>query len=387
MNNNSNNYFLKKYKNSDHNKTIEKEKHGLYSQVNKGNHKITFEKLEIKDKNESVLLSPKKRLAALYFIVLGLDDASKIIKQFTDQEIIKIIHELLNVENITEEDILQLQKYFGKVNYDKLKEQKNIKNFTRILLQKSFGVEKGSKLFIKGLEEKEKDERSFSFLNQIQPKIIADMLLKESDTICSIILGMMDSKHVAKIIRLLPKNRTIDILKNISKKIEVKPEVLETIIKKIKQKVNHIPADGRVDSKGKEKLLEILKLSDYEKASRIINDLEKTNPELANELRENIFTFDDIINIPKKSLDYVLTELSDQDIAYILKGASREIKEKFFKSLTKKRKEIINGEIKFLGKVKKKDVIDRQKGFIAYLRELENNEEIILNPDNEIYVD
>ena len=386
-NNSNNNYFLKKYKNPKQNIKNNKEKNDLSHKNKKEAYRIAFEKLEVKDQKEDFSLPPKKRLAALYFIIIGNENASKFLKQFSEQEIFKIIHELLNIEKITDEDISQLVKYFGKINYEKLKEYKNIKDFTRILLQKSFGVEKGSKLFIKCLEEKEKEEKSFSFLNQIQPKIIADILIKESNTISSIILSMMDSQYAAKVIKLLPRNKTIDILKNISKKIEVKPEVLDTIIKKIRQKVEYIPADGRVNNKGKEKLIEILRFADYEKASKIISDLEKTNPELASELRENIFTFDDIVSIPKKSLDYVLTELSDQDIAYILKGASDELKEKFFMSLTKKRKDIVKGEMNFLGKVKKKDVDDRRKGFIAYLRELESNEEIILNPDNEIYVE
>ena len=373
-NNNSNNYFLKKYKNFNQNDNPDKEKAGLSSQSNKNKvDKIAFEKLEITDQKNNFILPPKKRLAAFYFIVIGIENASVFLKHFTEQEIFKIINELLSIENIAEDDIL--------------KEYKNFKDFTRLLLQKSFGVEKGSRIYIKCLEEKEKEERSFSFLNQIQPRIIAGILLKESDTVSSIIMSLMDSKHVAKVIKLLPKNRTVDILKNISKKIEVKPEVLDAIIKKVKQKVDNISVEGRVDNKGKEKLIEILRLSDYDKALKIIKDLEKTNPELANELKESIFTFDDILHIPKKSLDYVLAELSDQDIAYILKGASSELMEKFFRSLTKKRRNIIIGEMNFLGKVKKKDVDERRKGFITYLKELEGNEEIILNPDNEIYVE
>lgn len=387
-NNNSNNYFLKKYKNFNQNDKPDKEKAGLSSQSNKNKvDKIAFEKLEITDQKNNFILPPKKRLAAFYFIVIGIENASVFLKHFTEQEIFKIINELLSIENITEDDILQLKKNFGKIDFEKLKEYKNFKDFTRLLLQKSFGVEKGSRIYIKCLEEKEKEERSFSFLNQIQPRIIAGILLKESDTVSSIIMSLMDSKHVAKVIKLLPKNRTVDILKNISKKIEVKPEVLDAIIKKVKQKVDNISVEGRVDNKGKEKLIEILRLSDYDKALKIIKDLEKTNPELANELKESIFTFDDILHIPKKSLDYVLAELSDQDIAYILKGASSELMEKFFRSLTKKRRNIIIGEMNFLGKVKKKDVDERRKGFITYLKELEGNEEIILNPDNEIYVE
>ena len=82
-----------------------------------------------------------------------------------------------------------------------------------------------------------------------------------------------------------------------------------------------------------------------------------------------------------------MSELDDQEIAYILKGASEELKEKFFASLTKNRRNIVKEEMNFLGKVKKKDVNEKRKMFVDYLRELEANEDIILNPDNEIYVE
>ncbi len=391
-NNSENKFFLNKYKNqkksdSFQNTEEEKEKNILNNKNEKNVNKIVFEKLEIKDQKEHRPLLPKKRLAALYFIYIGVETASKLIKQFTEQEIFKIIVELLNIEEITENDINQITKNFGKVKKDNLKDFKNNKEFARSLLQKTFGIEKGSKVFIKCIEEKEENEKSFSFLNQFKPKVVADIISKESDMVSSIILSMMDSKLVAKVVSLLPKYRTIDILKNISRKTELQPEVLETIKNKIKQKVENLPANAKVENVGKDKLIDILRFSDFEKATKIIDDLERTNPELAEELRENLFTFNDILKIPKKSLSYALTDLDDQEIAYILKGASDELKEKFFVSLTRKRRDIIKEEMNFLGKVKKKDVDEKRKMFVDFLRELEENEDIIINPDDEIYVE
>ncbi len=389
----NNNFFLNKYKNvkndaSSDNNNQKKENNFKENKSNKNTDRLIFEKLEVKDNKDIYSLLPKKRLASIYFIVIGLDEASKFLKQFTENEVYKIINELLNIEKITEEDIVIIEKNFGKIKIENLKDFNKSKNkeFVRALLHKSFGIEKGSKIFTECIKQNESNKSSFSFLNILQPKAIAEILSKESDTVCSVVFSFMDSDLVAKVISLIPKKRVISILKNVSRKIEIKPEILEVIVSRLKQKVEHL-SYNKIDNKGKEKLIEILRLSDYEKASKIISDLERTHPELANDLKENLFTFEDILQVPKKSLDFVLRELKDHDIAFILKGASKELKEKFFASLTKKRRNIINEEINFLGKVKKKDVIDKRKELVNYLRELEDEEKIVLNPDNEIYVE
>lgn len=387
------NFFLKKYKNiindDSGNKFDQKEKNNIReNKTNRKTDKIIFEKLEVKEDREDYSLLPKKRLASLYFIVIGVEEASKFLKQFTENEVYKIINELLNIEKITEEDIALIEKNFGKIKIENIKNFNNSKSreFIRTLLHKSFGIGKGSKVFVECVQENDRNKSSLSFLNDLQPKVIAEILSKESDAVCSVIFSFMDSDLIAKIISMIPRKRAISILRNVSKKIEIKPEVIEVIVKRLKQKAERL-SYNKIDNKGKEKLIEILRLADYEKASSIISDLEKTTPELAGDLRDNLFIFEDISRMPKKSLDFALRELKDQDIAFILKGASKELKEKFFTSLTKKRRNIINEEISFLGKVKKKDVQDKRKEFIIYLRELEEEKKIVLYPDNEIYVD
>ena len=374
---NKKNYFLKNYKESG-NKSEESKKELKSNEPH-------FEKLESQEKAKHQEIS-KKRLTAIYFILLGVEDASNIMKHLHENEIATITSEILKTGKITNEEIAEVNKYFGGID-NKGIEKVNGKEFSRELLQKSFGVDKGSKYFIKCIEEEKKEARSLEFIEKLNPKTIADILLKESDAVNVIILGMIEPKTAASVLKLFPKEKSVELLKKISRKTEINPEVYETVIKKLKDTVSKHSENETLELPGKEKLIEILKYSSYDKSLNIIESLENISPELANELREKVFTFADIINIPKKSLDSILKDISDENIAFMLKGASEEIKNTFFKSVTKKRKEIIKEEIDFLGMVKKKDVDEKRREFIEYIRKLEEEGKIVLSPDNEIYVE
>ena len=374
---NKKNYFLKNYK--------EINNHSKKSQTNLKSNGLYFEKLESEQKVVHPEFS-KKKITAIYFILLGIEDASNIMKHLQEKEIAAIIGEILKIKKIYSEDIAEVNKYFGSIDNKSL-EKVNGKEFSRELLQKSFGIDKGSKFFIKCIEEEKKEAKSLKFIEKLEPKNIADILLKESNTVNVIILGMMEPKTAANVLKFFPKEKSVDILKKISKKIEINPEIFETIVKKLKDKVSKQSNNESLELPGKEKLIEILKYSNYDKSLSIIESLENISPDLAEELREKIFTFNDIINIPKKSLDSILKDFSDENIAFILKGASDEIKNVFFKSITKKRREIIKEEIDFLGMVKKKDVDEKRREFIEYIRSLEKEGKIVLNPDNEVYVE
>ncbi|HOL56449.1 MAG TPA: FliG C-terminal domain-containing protein, partial [Spirochaetota bacterium] len=126
---------------------------------------------------------------------------------------------------------------------------------------------------------------------------------------------------------------------------------------------------------------------DPEKSKSIIEELAKEDPSLATELEEKIFTFEDIIFIKNEDLEKVLKKYSDdKEIAFILKGASDDIKNKFLTCISKRRKDIIEKEIDYLGKVRKEEVLEKRKKFIEYLKEMEKNGEILLRPDKEIYI-
>jgi len=369
-----NNYYLNKYK---------KKKDEKPASI-PAKDKIQFEKVEEAKDNKI----PKKRLTAIYLTLIGSQNASKILKHLEEDEIEKIINEILSINKITNEEIKEVEKKFGKFKIENIKKVVNGEHFVKELLNKSFGSDKGNKYLQKYFKNKKEESNNLDFINELSMKSIIELIKDESESVLSIIFSMIDSKKAAEILNHLPQYKSINILRRMSQRIELSPDVLDAIIKKLKQKATAIkPSEDIIKIEGKEKLIDILKHASFDKASEILDNLEQVSPDLANELMDKLFTFNDILKIPKKSLVFALKTFKDKDIAFMLKGADEDLKKFFFSCVTKKRQQLIQDEMDYLGKVKKIDVDDIRKDFIEHLKILEEKGKIVLNPDLDIYIE
>lgn len=371
------NFFLKKYQKD----SKKKEKVSFIKVENKEN---KFEK-----KNKTQI--PDKRLISIFLYLIGIDNAANIIKNFNENEIETLLSEFLKIEIITVDDIKNIKEKIGNIqNISTNIDLSNKKNYVSNLLIKSLGLDKGSKLYNKILNEysdfNKLDKYSFSFLDDFNENQIFEIISEESDSIIAIVLSMINPKKVALVLKLFSPNQAIEIIRKMSKKIEIKPEIIETIIKNIKKKSEKFN-NKYIEIKGKSKLVEILKNFSSSELNLIIDNLKDVDSSLADEIEEKVFTFDDILKIPKKSLVYALKKYNDPDIAFLLKGSSDDLKNLFYKCLSKKRKMIVEEEMVFLGKVKLTEVEKKRKEFIVYLKQLAAIGKITLLIDKENYVE
>ncbi|MBP7553631.1 MAG: hypothetical protein KA885_09390 [Spirochaetes bacterium] len=381
----SDNFFINRYKsNSQKNFKDEPVKN---SDKTKDVKKFTFKKLEDagnQDKYISIL--SKKRMASLFLILSGKEKAATVVKTFSEQEAVKIAADILKIESITIDELNQVESKFGKLGVKDLSGCKGGKEYVRELLHTAFGISKGSELFLKALDDS--SDRSLKFLENLKPEQITEIIAEESELVVSIVLSTIDVKISSKVLPLVPKDKMQQVIKRMSEKIEINTETFEVIVKKLKEKAKmYAEDDDFIKISGKNKLLEILKNSDSDKANSILQNLKNEDPILADELKENIFTFSDIPLLKRKDLEYALKNYPDKEIAFILKGALEEMKNLFFLSLTKRRKELIQEEIKYLGEVKKSDVDIKRKEFINFLRLLDESGKISLYPDKDKYVE
>ena len=359
-------------------------KKGLAStpiETKKNGEKKTEEK-KAKINNDSLI--SKKKLIALYLILSGIDKAKNVIKSLSQQELEKIIPEIIAIETITKDEEAEVEKNFGKTNIS-YKDAFGGREFARTLLQNTYGIAHGSEVFVRIIEDETK-EKNFDFLNSIPDKNLRDILIEESDSVAALVLGMIDSLKAAKILEIFPKDRALNVIKTLSEKSTINKDVLNIVIKKMKESVSSVKKEDSIDIHGKDKLIEILKNSTTEISNNIINELQNDNPILATEIEENIFNFEDVVYLKPKDLEKILKNYPDKEIAFLLKGTRQEFKNLFFTCVSKRRKEIISEEINILGMVKKSEVEEKRKEFIKYLRSLEERGEISLKPDKDIYV-
>ena len=115
--------------------------------------------------------------------------------------------------------------------------------------------------------------------------------------------------------------------------------------------------------------------------------LSDTDPDLGVDLRQRLFTVDDVINCDDRVMQEKLHQMTEIEIAYLVAGKSQEFRDKIFKNISKGRGDIVLEEENLHKPMLKKDCELVTSEFFSYLRrKWESGELRIIGRDDDQYV-
>jgi flagellar motor switch protein FliG len=159
----------------------------------------------------------------------------------------------------------------------------------------------------------------------------------------------------------------------------VSPQVVQVVERNLKQKLSGVlsAADFRATG-GVSFLVKVLNQVDRDVQKRIFETLEPTDPKLVEEIRENLFTFDDLQKLDDRTMQRVLREVSKQDLTLSMKAAPESLKDQIFKNMSERARESLREELEILGPQLAKDVYGAQRRIVETVRALEDAGEIVI---------
>jgi flagellar motor switch protein FliG len=130
---------------------------------------------------------------------------------------------------------------------------------------------------------------------------------------------------------------------------------------------------------GVSRLAEILNSVEGAMAEQIITDIEESDPDLADEIKQMMFVFDDLVLVDDKGLQKVLRSVESSELAIALKAATEDVKAKIFRNMSERAAEILKEEMEVSGAVRMKDVTDAQQKITRIVQEMERKGELIIS--------
>jgi flagellar motor switch protein FliG len=125
-------------------------------------------------------------------------------------------------------------------------------------------------------------------------------------------------------------------------------------------------------------LVKMLNQVDRGVQKSIFDALETTNAKLVEDIRANMFTFDDVIKLDDRAMQRILRDVNKADLALALKGAPEHLKERVFQNLSERARENLKEEIDILGPQLAKNVYTAQRKIVDACRTLEESGEIVI---------
>ena len=323
------------------------------------------------------------RRVAKFLVLIGIDEAAKILPHLTEEQTEKIIPEIATIKSISpEESEAILQEFNGLVL--KSQEEGGL-DTARNILTKAYGTYKANEILNKSTS---KVLKPFDFLIEASAERINLLLSGENIGTKAVVLSQLEPKKAAQIINLLDVEEKKDIVLRLVKMKSVQPEVLENLHKALYQKLLTQNTENSSHLDGKLALAQILKRMDPLAEQKVIKSISEQDSTLGEDLRKLMFTEEDFVNSDNRFIQEQLKDMTDSEIAILIRNKSLEFREKVFSNLSKNRSLIVQDEEKLMGPVLKSDAERITNVFYATLRRAWEKGELRIEgrDDEEIYV-
>ena len=332
--------------------------------------KAEAKKTESNKDDKKVLPSSKFKRAAQFMILIGSDEASRILSRLDPDQVDAISKEIVSIKNISPEEAEAVLEEFRSLlspAFGYSGSSCGGVEEARRHLYAAFGPEKGENLLLKAVPEAA--ENPFDFLADFSVEQLTLLFKDESTAACAMVFSRMPSKLSAALLANTPKERKLEIVMRIAKLRETSPEVIDRAAAALREKARHF---GRYDEvreiDGKNVLAEILKHSDLAFGGRLLEELEENDPSLSKEMKDRLYTLDDICGAADRPIQEKLRDMEDRDIALLLKGSNESFREKILSNLSSARAKRILEEIEIMGPVPKIETEAAAREFLSWFR-------------------
>jgi flagellar motor switch protein FliG len=227
------------------------------------------------------------------------------------------------------------------------------------------------------IEQGEGGKSLSDVLEHMESKVLADFTKGEHPQTIALILAHLDPDKAGEVLSSLPEALQTDVILRLARLETVPSSAVRTVAEALEDQVQYV---GTVEKRlgGVKMVASILNQTGRSAEKNILARLEETDPELSDQIKQDMFTFEDLIDVDDRGTQEILKEITSQELAVALKAASEGIKEKIFRNMSERAAEMLNEDIQALGPTRLSDVEKAQQAITRAALRLEGEGKIIV---------
>jgi len=315
--------------------------------------------------------------AAVLLIALGPERSSQVFKHLKDDEIEQLTLEIANTKSVPSElkdevieefyEICLAQQYIAEGGIAYAKE----------LLDKALGEDRARDVI--GRLTASLQVRPFEFVRKADASQLLNFIQDEHPQTIALILAYLPSSQAAAVVSALAPEKQADVAKRIAMMDRTSPDVIKEVERVLERKLASLVNQDYTIVGGVDSIVNILNTVDRSTEKHIMENLEIEEPELADEIRRKMFVFEDILILDNRSIQTVLREVDNNELAIALKNANEDVQQVIFDNLSSRLATMIKEDMEFMGPVRLKDVEEAQQKIVNIIRKLEDSGEIVIS--------
>ena len=323
------------------------------------------------------------RRVAKFLLIIGVDEAAKILPHLTEEQTEKIIPEIASIRSVSPEETRQILEEFETL-LKNAREGGGI-DTAREILRKAYGEKKAKELIDKSVPFPL--EKPFEYLNDIDNERINLLLKEESVQVKALILSHLNPKKAASVINLMDSKEKSEVAFRLLKLEPVSPEVIKNLDEVLHKKVLLQNSQRTNSLDGKNILAEILKKMSFSTENSILSKISTEEPSLANDLRERLFTVDDVVSSDDRFVQEILMMYSNYEIACLVYKREEKFTKKIFQCISQGRVSQVQEELNINQTFLKSECDKIYSKFLNTLRNaFEEGKLFIKNRTDDVYI-
>jgi len=323
--------------------------------------------------------------AAVISVVLGDDLTGEIFKYLEEDEIQEISKEIVLMKTVPKKLVDEILEEFHAMLIAKDYITHGGIEYAKKILIKSMGPDMARKILDR-LTRTLEASAGFTSLEKANPQQLSKFIQHEHPQTISLILAHLDSSQASEVLASLPENLRADIAIRMASLQEISPDVIRRISVILEQRLEAIGGFNVEEYGGVRAVAEIFNRMDRNVGKIVLEQIESMSPELAAQIRDLMFIFDDILLIDNQGVSEILKRADRKTLGMALKGASEEIQDQFFRNMSSRAADMLKEEMEYMGPVKLKEVESSQHEIVEIVRQLEEEGLISIGGGGDEYV-
>jgi flagellar motor switch protein FliG len=248
----------------------------------------------------------------------------------------------------------------------------------REILEKQFGAQRAAQI-LKRIHGQITEHAGLERLRKADPQQLAGTLRNEHPQTVALVLAHLDQLHTAAILKEIPPQVGREIVYRMAVMDKVSPEMLRLIETELGSEIALNLADSMTMSGGPAAVAAVLNSLAPSLEKELLDGVAERNPDLCEQIKALMFTFEDIVNLDNRSMQRLLREVDSRELALALKVASDELKDAMYAGMTQRALAALKDDLELMGPARLRDIETAQAKIVLAVRRLEEEGEIIIS--------
>jgi flagellar motor switch protein FliG len=321
---------------------------------------------------------PGIRKAAILMVAVGDEIGKKILQNLPENDVQRLTEELADLKNIPPDVSFEIVKEF----HEMLETQRymmhgGLEYATKLLIE-SFGKQRAEDLLALVKRAQEASQGNLAMLQKVDPMQLGKFLDGEHPQTMALVLAHLDPKRASQVLDSLSKESRVEAIRRLAAMRQFSPEMAQKVALILHRRLENIGDTSRQAYAGFKAVADLLNRQEAEQAKKILEQIEDTDPEMALNIRNLMFTFEDLVTIPAASMREIIAVVDKRQLALALRGAKDDLRAHVFRAMSSRAVDMLKEDMEVLGPVRSREVAGAQQEILSLARRLESEGKVIL---------